>query len=130
MSRSRRRSRELPTLVYDDDCGFCTWCAEFAGRHGEFEIVGFAELAEERKARLPPDWEDCAHLVVDDEVHSCGKAIELSLAWAFPALRPLLGLARKVPGYDRLRERLYRWGADHRSWLGRLASRDDVRSGH
>jgi predicted DCC family thiol-disulfide oxidoreductase YuxK len=123
------RSRERPTLVYDDDCGFCTWCAEFAERHGEFELVGFGDLDAERKTRLPPDWEDCAHLLVDGETHSCGKAIELSLAWAFPELRPLFGLARKLPGYDRLRERLYRWGADHRSRWGQVVSRDEIRSG-
>jgi hypothetical protein len=62
-----------PRVVYDDVCGFCTWCAEFAARHGDVEPVGFSELSADQLARLPDDYEDCAHLLTDDAVYSCGE---------------------------------------------------------
>lgn len=129
MSRDRSPSPNLPTLVYDDDCGFCTWCADFAGRHGAFHLVGFADLTDDQRARLPENWEDCAHLFVDGETYSCGKAIELALAWAFPSTKPLFGLARKLPGYERFRERAYHWAAERRALWGQVVSCDRVHSG-
>ena len=41
-----------PTLVYDDDCGFCTRAAAFVARHGTVELVGFAELSPSLRERL------------------------------------------------------------------------------
>ncbi|MDH5018648.1 thiol-disulfide oxidoreductase DCC family protein [Halobacterium rubrum] len=113
-----------PRLVFDDDCGFCTWCANFAARHGDVELVGFTELSPDQVARLPDDYEDCAHLLTDDAVYSCGAAIERTLEHDFPELRPVFAALGAVPGYAVVRERLYRWGADNRVTLGKLA-RDD-----
>lgn len=39
-------------------------------------LVGFSELTNEMRARLPPDFERCAHLVTDARVYSCGEAME------------------------------------------------------
>ena len=111
-------------LVFDDDCGFCTWCANVGARHGPVETVGFQELSPDQLARLPDDYEDCSHLLTDDAVYSCGAAIERTLELDFPVLRPVFGALRMVPGYAALRERLYRWGADNRAWLGKIV-RDD-----
>ena len=66
----------LPRLVYDDDCGFCTWCAGVGERFGNVEAVGFAELSPDQKARLPEDWHESAHLLTDDAVYSGGAAIQ------------------------------------------------------
>lgn len=111
-----------PLLVYDDDCGFCTWCALAADRYGVFDLVGFADVDDDLRARLPADWERCVHLVVGEEVYSCGKATEQALARLHRGLWVALALASRVPGYPTLRERLYRWGADRRDWLGRVVS--------
>jgi len=113
-----------PRLVFDDDCGFCTWCANFAARHGDVALVGFTELSPDQLARLPDDYENCAHLLTDDAVYSCGAAIERTLERDFPELRAVFAALRTVPGYAALRERLYRAGADRRAMLGNVV-RDD-----
>ncbi len=113
-----------PRLVFDDDCGFCTWCAHFAERHGDIDIVGFTDLSPDQLARLPDDYERSAHLLTDDAVYSGGAAIERALARDFPELAPVFAALREVPGYASLRERLYRWGADNRVVLGKIV-RDD-----
>jgi predicted DCC family thiol-disulfide oxidoreductase YuxK len=106
--------------VFDDDCGFCTWCANFAARHGDVEPVGFEELTPDQLARLPDDYERSTHLLTDDAVYSAGAAVERALAHDFPALEPVFAALREVPGYEPLRERLYRWGADNRDLLGKV----------
>ena len=112
-----------PILVYDDDCGFCTWCAAFADARGNFEIVGFADLDPALRTRLPDDWETCAHLVVDGRIYSCGAAIEEALARLGGGWGLAMRLFRLVPYRHRIREPLYRWAADRRSWWGKLLSR-------
>jgi predicted DCC family thiol-disulfide oxidoreductase YuxK len=107
-------------LVFNDDCGFCTWCANFAVRHGDVEKVGFQALTPDQLARLPDDYEDCTHLLTDDAVYSCGEAVERALVHDFPVLAPVFAALRLVPGYAWLRERLYRLGADRRDWLGKI----------
>ena len=109
-----------PRLVFDDDCGFCTWCAHFAERHGDVEIVGFSELSPDQLARLPADYERSAHLLTDDAVYSGGAAIERTLAHDFPVLAPVFDVLREIPGYADLREHLYRWGANNRDLLGKI----------
>ena len=115
-----------PTLVYDDDCGFCTWCAAVAGRSGEFDLVGFAEVGPALRERLPADYEDCVHLLTDDAVYSCGEATERALARMNGGADALASFLALFPGYPTLRERGYRWAADRRDWWGRLASRDGL----
>ncbi len=111
-----------PRIVYDDQCGFCTWSVELALAHGEFEAVGFSELTPDQRARLPEDYENCAHLLTDDAVYSCGEAAERTLELMEPASGYLFGTLRRLPGYDRLRERIYRGFADNRGTLGKYRS--------
>ncbi|WP_135821698.1 thiol-disulfide oxidoreductase DCC family protein [Halostella litorea] len=112
-----------PRLVYDDDCGFCTWSAEFAAARGEFELVGFSELSPDQLARLPDDYETCAHLLTADAVYSCGKATEMAVERLGPPYSLAVAAFRAVPGSERAREPLYRLVADNRGLLGRLVSR-------
>lgn len=114
---------QRPRLVYDDDCGFCTWCAEFAAERGSFELVGFSELTPDQRARLPDDYEECAHLLTDDGVYSCGEAIEETMVRLETPSRHAARAFRELPASDRVREPLYRTVADHRALFGRLASR-------
>ncbi|MFC6837372.1 DCC1-like thiol-disulfide oxidoreductase family protein [Halomarina ordinaria] len=117
---------DRPTLVYDDDCGFCTWCARVAVRHCDVDALGFSDLDEPLLARLPSDYERGAHLLADGETYSFGASIERTLARAHPALSALFAGLRRVPGYAALRERLYRWGADRRAWWGRIVRSKSV----
>jgi predicted DCC family thiol-disulfide oxidoreductase YuxK len=112
-----------PRLVYDDDCGFCTWSAAFADRRGEFELVGFSELTPEQRARLPADYESCVQLLTDDAVYSCGEATEQVLARINPVARAVVSAVSVVPGYPRARERAYRWAAQRRGLWGKVVSR-------
>ncbi|WP_276255243.1 thiol-disulfide oxidoreductase DCC family protein [Halomontanus rarus] len=111
-------------LVYDDDCGFCTWCAEYAAARGEFELVGFSELTPDQRARLPDEYEECAHLLTQNAVYSCGEAIEEALARVDSPVRwPVEGF-RLVPRRDRIREPLYRLVADNRDLFGKIVRRE------
>lgn len=109
-----------PRLVYDDDCRFCTRAARFVARHGVVELVPFSAVTPDQRARLPEDWESCAHLLTDDAVYSCGAAMER--AFELTGLPPaaVLPAARRLPGWTRLREAGYRTVADNRGRLSRL----------
>lgn len=117
----------MPTLVFDDDCGFCTWWAEFLAERGEFDLVGFSELDDhpDLRVRVPDDYEDCSHFVTEDAVYSCGASIEAAF------LRTDLGEPVRSPAeflgafseYQRLREGVYDWVADNRALLGRVVSK-------
>jgi len=115
-----------PKLVYDDDCGFCTWCARWAVRIAPVEAVGFSDLTADQQAMLPDDWEECAHLVVGRTVYSCGEAIEQTLARSNVPTSVALGMLRSVPGYAEARERGYRWAADNRDRWGQFKRAESV----
>jgi predicted DCC family thiol-disulfide oxidoreductase YuxK len=116
-------------LVYDDDCGFCTWWADYFGRRADLELVGFGELTDDQRERLPEDFESCAHLLTDEAVYSCGAAAERVLARADvpPGADEFAQFFRQFEDYERLRERLYRELADRRELWGQLLSKDSVR---
>lgn len=115
--------RAPPRLVFDDDCGFCTWCAEYADARGVFEPVGFSELTPDQRARLPRGYEDCVHLLTDDAVYSCGQAVEEVLARLGPSERTLVKFLRLLPNHERVRGPLYRTMADGRALWGRFVRR-------
>jgi predicted DCC family thiol-disulfide oxidoreductase YuxK len=115
-----RVSTDHPTLVYDDDCGFCTWAAEWVAERAQVELVGFSELADGQIDRLPEDWRECAHLLAGDEVYSCGAAMERAFLLTDDDGTRFVRTAREFPGYEGARERAYRFVADHRDWFGRL----------
>ncbi len=109
-----------PRLVYDDDCGFCTWCARYAAARGSFEVVGFTELTPDQLARLPDEYEDCAHLLTQTAVYSCGAAIEEAMARVETPSRYLALAFKRLPKRTGLRERGYRVLADNRDLLGKI----------
>lgn len=115
------------TLVYDDDCGFCTWCARQALEHTDLDVVGFSELSDAERDRLPEDWESGAHLLTDDAVYSHGASIEqafLRSELAPPGSDDAFDFLRQFEDYGRLREWLYREAADRRDLWGLLLSDD------
>lgn len=119
------------TFVYDEDCGFCTWLADYFGQRTNLELVGFRELTDEQRERLPADYEECSYLVADDEVYSCGAAIEQALARADvpPGSRDLFDFLRQFEDYHQVRKRIYWELADRRGLLGQFVSREQVGDG-
>jgi hypothetical protein len=75
-----------PRFVYDDSCYFCTWFAEQTIQYNPITLVGLSDVTDEQRERLPDDFENCSHLITDEEVYSCGKAIEQALVRMFPLL--------------------------------------------
>jgi predicted DCC family thiol-disulfide oxidoreductase YuxK len=113
-----------PTLVYDDGCGFCTWCADRIAERTDLRLVGFSELTPALRDRLPDDYENCAHLVTDDEVYSCGASVEQALVRTdlVDGGGPVVDFLRQFEDYERRRERAYRWVADRRDKFGLVVS--------
>ena len=126
-----------PTLVFDDDCGFCTWWANWIEARSDLRLVGFSALESESdarapadepglfdglRARLPDDYQSCSHLVTDEAVYSCGASIEEALVRSEICqgldLEDAVAFLRTFEDYNRFREGVYRWIADHRTWLG------------
>lgn len=112
-----------PRLVYDDDCGFCTRSAEWVSRRATVELVGFSDLTPDQRARLPEDWRECAHLLTNETVYSCGEAMERAFARTGTVPEGVVSAARRIPGHERIRERGYRIVADHRGLFGKLLHR-------
>lgn len=113
------------TLVYDDDCGFCTWWAEFLAERSDVRVVGFSDLTPDLRAELPDEYENCSHFVTDDGVYSCGASIEEAFVRTDIGrdVGSLVEFLRNFEDYERLRERSYRRVADNRSLWGRLLSK-------
>lgn len=118
------------TLVFDDDCGFCTWWARFVGERSDLRIVGFSGVTDDLRERLPDGYESCSHLVTDDAVYSCGASMEEAIARSEICrgldLSEPVGFFRHFEDYNRAREAGYRWVADNRGLLGRLISADSL----
>lgn len=114
-----------PVFVYDDDCGFCTWWAEFFRAHSDLQIIGFSELDPHLRDRLPDAFETCSHLVTDEAIYSCGASIEEAfLRTDVGSLaRLVVGIFRRFRGYRAIREWSYRRGANNRDRWGKLLSR-------
>lgn len=108
------------TLVYDDDCGFCTRSARFIQRHGSVRIVGFSELSPALESRLPEGYRECAHLVTEETVYSCGEAVEQAFERTKLVPSGFFGALGFLPGYPFLREWTYQQVADNREIIGRL----------
>ena len=115
-------------FVYDDDCGFCKWWADYVARRTDLEMVGLSELTGAQLERLPDDHEECVHLLTDDAVYSCGAATEQALARADvpPGSGDVFEFLRQFEDYERFRERAYHEVADRRGLLGQFVWKDEV----
>ena len=114
------------TLVYDDDCGFCAWWADYLAADVDVEVVGFSELTPDLRDRLPDDYEECSHLLVGGERYSCGASIEQAFVGTSLGadLRPAVRFLRNFEDYERLRESAYQWVAENRGLLGQFLSKE------
>ena len=112
-------------FVFDDDCGFCTWWAEFFEDRAGVRIVGFTELDPDLRGRLPDGYTTCSHVVTDDRVYSCGASIEEALLRSGPEsiVRPVVERLRRIGPYRAVREWVYRRGSTNRALWGKLLSK-------
>jgi predicted DCC family thiol-disulfide oxidoreductase YuxK len=107
-------------LVYDDDCGFCTYAALWVVERGaDVELVAFSELSNADRERLPPDWERCAHLLTEEGRFSCGASMTRAYERTDGPFARWLPYLRRVPGFAVVRELAYRVVAANRDWFGR-----------
>lgn len=127
----------IPKLVYDDDCHFCTWSATFAVRRSDIQPVrlsrvkdGQSRLSDDERARLPDGYEECAQLITEDAVYSCGAATEQSLVLAGVLPSELVDSLRQFESYERLRETLYHLMSNNRDLLSNVINRDPPVSQH
>ncbi|WIV66907.1 DCC1-like thiol-disulfide oxidoreductase family protein [Natrialbaceae archaeon AArc-T1-2] len=112
-------------LVYDDDCGFCTWWAEFFEARSDVPIVGFSDLESELRDELPDDYDRCAHLVTPEMRYSCGAAMEEAFVRSTVGrpLRPAIEFLRRFDDYTAVREWAYGRVANNRMLWGKLLSK-------
>lgn len=114
-----------PVFVYDDDCDFCTWWAAVFEDHADVRTVGFSDLDEDLRERLPAEYESCSHFVTAESVRSCGASIEAALLRTSlgTLASPLIERLRQYGWYHGAREWAYRRGANNRDRLGRILSK-------
>ena len=125
-------------LVFDDACGFCTWWVRFVRERSDLRVVGFSALEGEAGEaeygevleRLPVNYEDCAYLLDGEDFYTCGAAMEEALVRSdLPGgldLAGPVGFFRHFEDYNRTRETVYRWVAEHRGLLSHLMSANSV----
>src|ERR1700677_816356 len=113
---------ERPLMVFDGDCGFCRyWIARW--RHATADKVDYEPSQEvaSRFPEIPRDAFDSAVQFIepDGSVTSGADAVFRALEYA-PKKSPLLGLLRKVPGFDAVARLFYRLVASNRTFFSFL----------
>lgn len=108
-------------MIYDGDCGFCTYWAR-RWRHKLEPALDIAPLQDRR--RVPSDLparrlEEAVHLVDPDGRVFTGAAAVFKALALDRRYAPLWWLYRKLPGFRPVSERVYRWVADHRGLVSR-----------
>ncbi len=110
-------------LLYDEDCGFCRWCAAKALAWDRRRLLRPVALQEPEandllggmdEGRKMASW----HLSGDGEVYSSGAAVP-ALLRLLPGGRPLAAVSSRLPGPV---DRAYRFVARHRNVFGRLVT--------
>lgn len=111
-----------PTVLYDEDCGFCRWSADRLRAWDRRRVLRFLPLQDPEADRLleavpPPSRARSWHLVEpDDRVWSAGAAVPRVLR-RLPLGAPLAALAEAAPGPT---DFAYEAVARRRTTLGRL----------
>lgn len=112
---------ERHVVLYDSDCGFCRWSLDRVLRWDRDGRLRAAPIQSEEGDRFLADLSEedrlaSWHLVTPDGGRYSGGAAAGPLARLLPAGAPVAILAGAFP---RTTERLYRWVARNRDWLGK-----------
>lgn len=104
-----------PIIIYDDDCDFCTEIAEDMSKKGNYTLLSFSELDSEHKEILPPNYKDCAHIIDNGVVYSCGDVLK-----HYATRNYSLGNIVRKPGISNIIDFGYNTVARNRSKFGKL----------
>ncbi len=120
-------------LLFDGDCGICTWFAEWCQRTDSsrrWRIAPYQDVAEDELAKHDVTWAQCAHsmhvIARSGRVHRGAFAVNAFL-WQRAPWRPLIVVVYAIPVFLLLEIIGYRIVANHRArlskWLGLEACR-------
>lgn len=88
-------------LLFDGDCGICTWCSDIAKRmNGQFIVQPYLMFDEAELQRFGISYEDCTKelKVITRQGRAYGGAFGVNyFLWQQPALRPLVILIYALP---------------------------------
>lgn len=88
-------------LLFDGDCGICTWCSDIAKRmNGQFIVQPYLMFDEAELQRFGISYEDCTKelKVITRQGRAYGGAFGVNyFLWQQPALRPLVILTYALP---------------------------------
>ena len=112
---------ERHVVLYDADCGFCRWSLDKILRWDRGRELRAVEIQSEEGDRLLADMSEDErlaswHFVTPDERRLSGGSAVGPLARLLPFGLPVAVLAETFP---RITDRVYRWVARNRVWLGR-----------
>lgn len=118
-------------MIYDGDCGFCTyWARRWRQKIGpRLEITPLQNDARRPRDLPVRQLEEAVHLVEPDGTTYRGAAAVFRAMAMRPAYAVLWWLYRYLPGFRPISEWVYRWVADHRTFVSRWTRwmrRDDV----
>ncbi|HWG08842.1 MAG TPA: DUF393 domain-containing protein [Solirubrobacteraceae bacterium] len=121
-SRAHRPRAERAFVLYDGDCGLCTWLLAGLLRLDRAERLHPIALqrpeADELLADLAPaERLDSWHLISEAGVRFSAGAALVPLLELLPRGHALAAPFARLPG---ITERCYRWTAQHRTQLSRL----------
>lgn len=91
---------------------------------------GESRLSETERDRLPDDYDECAQLITEDAVYSCGAATEESLVIAGVLPRRPIRFFQRFSVYRWLRENFYHLLSNNRDIVSKVLSRDPPVSRH
>ena len=88
-------------LLFDGDCGICTWCSGIAKRmNGQFIVQPYLMFDEAELQRFGISYEDCTKelKVITRQGRAYGGAFGVNyFLWQKPSLRPLVILIYALP---------------------------------
>lgn len=109
---------EKPVLLYDGECRFCVrWVKRWRKTTGD--AVDYLPYQEHAGAFPQTDRDECAHaaVLITPEGEKYAAAEAALRARAYGDKRTLLWMYKRVPGFARASEAVYRFIARNRSGL-------------
>jgi predicted DCC family thiol-disulfide oxidoreductase YuxK len=120
----------VPVVLYDADCGFCTWVVDRIAARVEAGVIEIVPLQAERADTLldgrvteQAKWESWHLVQPDGSVHSGGAAIPLLLSH----VKGGRAIGRITARFPRGTDAAYRLVARNRDRLGRVVRADRCR---